>query len=183
MTEPRQKALFLDRDGVINEERGHIHRPEDFVFRPGIFDALRRARAAGYLLIVVTNQSGIGRGLFAQADFDRLNDWMLARLAEQDIDIAAVYHDPTHPTEGVGDYRRASPNRKPAPGMILDAARDHGLDLAASVLVGDQESDIEAGRAAGVGITFLVAATPPAKTRADHVVSDLAEAVRTFCSS
>ena len=175
MTEEKRKALFLDRDGVINADTGYVHKPEDFHFLPGVFDALRQAREKGYLLVIVTNQSGIGREHYTEDDFHALNAWMLERFREAGIEIAGVYFDPTHPTQGRGKYKRISPDRKPAPGMILKAALEFDIDLAASALVGDNESDIAAGIAAGVGQIILIG--PATKSMADRQVPDLEAAV------
>ncbi|MCZ6763998.1 MAG: HAD family hydrolase [Alphaproteobacteria bacterium] len=152
----KRKALFLDRDGVINVDRGYVGSRKDFFFVPGVFQALRAVQDKGYLLVVVTNQSGIGRGLFSEADYQALTKWMRARLRQEGIEIAAVYHDPTHPTEAKGNYLTVSENRKPAPGMILQAAQDLDLDLDASAMIGDKASDVEAGKAAGVGQIFQI---------------------------
>jgi D-glycero-D-manno-heptose 1,7-bisphosphate phosphatase len=150
-------ALFLDRDGVINHDDGYTHRWEQFVFVDGIFALARAAHARGYALVVVTNQAGIGRGLYTEADFHALTARMCARFAEEGAPIARVYFDPTHPEHGIGAYRCVSPMRKPAPGMLLAARDELGVSLSASVLVGDKPSDIEAGRRAGVRAALLYA--------------------------
>lgn len=149
MNTPR-KALFLDRDGIINVEKNYVWRIEDFEFLPGIFELCTTARQQGFLLVVITNQAGIGRCYYTEADFKHLTDWMLEQFRERDIEIDRVYHCPYHPTAGIGEYRQESFHRKPNPGMILQARDDLGLDLSRSVLVGDKDSDIEAGVAAGV---------------------------------
>jgi D-glycero-D-manno-heptose 1,7-bisphosphate phosphatase len=147
----RSKALFLDRDGVINVDKKYVWRIEDFEFLPGIFELCRTAQDIGLIPIVVTNQAGIGRGYYTEQDFRTLTEWMLGQFQARGITIGRVYHCPYHPTEGIGEYRRESPDRKPNPGMMLKANRDFALDLAGSVLVGDKDSDIAAGRTAGVG--------------------------------
>jgi len=147
----RNKALFLDRDGVINVEKHYVYRIEDFEFMPGIFDLCTQAQALNYRLVVITNQAGIARGYYSEADFQRLTDWMLGEFRARGIMIDRVYHCPHHPTAGVGEYRRDSFDRKPNPGMILQAQRDFDLDLTHCVLIGDMDTDIAAGRAAGVG--------------------------------
>ena len=144
-------ALFLDRDGVINVDRHYVWRIEDFEFMPGIFELVEAAVQGGLLPIVVTNQAGIGRGYYAEEDFRRLDDWMHAQFRERGAAIARTYHCPYHPTEGIGVYRRESFDRKPNPGMILRAKADFDIDLSRSVLIGDKDSDVEAGRAARVG--------------------------------
>lgn len=148
---PRRNALFLDRDGVINVDRRHVHRIEDFEFLPGIFELCAAAAECGYLLVVVTNQAGIGRGYYTEADFQRLTAWMVDAFRQRGVEIARVYHCPYHPTAGIGEYRRESPDRKPNPGMLLKARDELNLDLAGSLLIGDKDSDMAAGLAAGVG--------------------------------
>jgi D-glycero-D-manno-heptose 1,7-bisphosphate phosphatase len=150
-------ALFLDRDGVINEDSGYTHRIEDFVFIDGIFELCAAARAAGRRLFVVTNQAGIGRGYYDEATFLALTRWMEARFADAGVPLDRVYHCPCHPEEGMGAYRRESPMRKPNPGMLLQARDEFALDLPASVMVGDKWSDIEAGQRAGLRTTLLYA--------------------------
>ena len=151
----RRRALFLDRDGVINIDRGYVHLPEQCQFIDGIFDMARAFAERGYLIVIATNQAGIGRGLYGEEDFQSFMAWMKARFREEGVEIAAVYHCPDHPTAGIGPYRRENPWRKPGPGMILQAATDLKLDLAQSWLVGDKLSDMEAAKAAGVGMPIL----------------------------
>lgn len=156
MNGARRRALFLDRDGVINVEKNYVYRIEDFEFLPGIFDLCATARQLDMRLVVITNQAGIGRGYYSEADFQRLTEWMLGEFHLRGIDIDRVYHCPYHPTAGVGAYRRDSFDRKPNPGMILRARDELGLELEGSVLIGDKGSDIAAGRAAGVGHLLLL---------------------------
>ncbi len=150
-----RRALFLDRDGVINIDRGYVWRREEFEFVEGIFDLCRSAAELGYMVFVVTNQAGIGRGYYSERDFLELTDWMRGMFLARGAPIAKVYYCPFHPEHGVGDYKRDSVDRKPAPGMILRAASEFDLDLKNSILVGDREIDIEAGTAAGVGFSLL----------------------------
>ena len=145
------RALFLDRDGVINVDKGYVYRIEDFEFTSGIFQLCSTAQDFGFVPIVITNQAGIGRGYYTEDDFRRLTGWMLEQFDARGIRMGRVYHCPCHPTAGIGDYRRESYDRKPNPGMILRAKDDFGLDLSNSILVGDKDSDIKAGTAAGVG--------------------------------
>lgn len=154
-----KRALFLDRDGVINEDGNYVHRIEDFHFIDGIFDICRAAAGAGMAIIVVTNQAGIGRGLFTEQQFQVLTDWMVARFADQGVRIAQVYFCPHHPVHGIGHYKRDCFCRKPNPGMILRARDDHGICLRNSVLIGDKEWDIVAAKAAGIGTTVLISGT------------------------
>lgn len=170
-------AFFLDRDGVINVDHGHVGSPEQFDWIEGVFDTVRTARAHGYQVIVVTNQAGIAKGKYTEEQFLETNKWMMAQFAAFGAPLTAVYYCPYHP-EGLGMYRAASPMRKPAPGMLLQAARDWGLRLSGSLLLGDQETDIEAGKAAGVRATALFAPLGSTDTNADIVVRSHLEVVR-----
>ncbi len=150
-------AAFLDRDGVINVDHGYVHRQQDFEFVPGVLEGARRLSERGYALVVVTNQSGIGRGLYTEKDFLVLTDWMRAAFLAAGAPLAGVYFCPHHPTDATGPYRTECDCRKPAPGMLLRAADELGLDLANSVLFGDRASDLLAAQAAGVPCRILLA--------------------------
>lgn len=150
-----RRALFLDRDGVINVDHGYVGRREDFDFVEGIFDLVAAAKQQGYLVVVVTNQAGIGRGYYAESDFHALMDWVGAEFAKRGGAIDAVYFCPDHPDGALSEYAPGKPFRKPGPGMILKAIDDLGIAAEASVLVGDSRSDIAAGAAAGVGVNIL----------------------------
>jgi D-glycero-D-manno-heptose 1,7-bisphosphate phosphatase len=163
-----RRALFLDRDGVINVDHHYIFRPDQFEVIEGVFDALHRAQALGFALIVVTNQSGIARGYFSQAQYLALETHMRSVFAEQGIALDGIYHCPHHPGGSVAEFTIACDCRKPEPGMILQAAREHDIDLARSVLVGDKESDIAAATAAGVPQCYLL--DPPHVTLKDVVL-------------
>lgn len=147
----KKPALFLDRDGVINVDHAYVYRKQDFEFIDGIFELVATAKKAGYLIVVVTNQAGIGRGYYTEDDFHCLMDWVREQFSLRDGWIDGVYFCPDHPVHGVGQYRRESEFRKPGPGMLLQAAEELGIDLGKSILVGDKASDAEAGLAAGVG--------------------------------
>lgn len=149
------RALFLDRDGVININHGYVHTPENFDFVDGIFEICRTAREKGYVLIVVTNQAGIGRGFYSEQTFHELTDWMKHQFSSRGAEISAVYFCPDHPVHGLGQYKRESSFRKPAPGMILAAAKDFNIDLGRSIIIGDKSSDIAAGLAAGLAHNIL----------------------------
>jgi D-glycero-D-manno-heptose 1,7-bisphosphate phosphatase len=145
----RKRAVFLDRDGTINEEKEYLHRSEDFSFIPGAPAAIRLLKEAGFLVIVVTNQSGIGRGYFDEEAVHRLHRYMDEELDHYGAAVDGYYLCPHHPRHGIGDYRKECCCRKPLPGMLLEAARDFDIDLAASYIIGDKLADIEAGLAAG----------------------------------
>lgn len=176
-----RRALFLDRDGVINVDHGYVHRPDQFEFVDGMFDLCRHARDLGYLIVVVTNQAGIGRGYYSEEAFHELTTWMGQRFADAGVEIAGTYFCPHHAEHGIGRYKRACDRRKPNPGMLLDAARELDIDLGGSILIGDKESDIEAGRRAGLLRVIRFGTCGP--TRADHAVDHLPMAMRFLESS
>jgi D-glycero-D-manno-heptose 1,7-bisphosphate phosphatase len=159
----QHRALFLDRDGVINVNHGYVHRPENFDFIDGIFSLARAAHELHYKLVVITNQAGIARGYYTEEQFYELSDWMCDQFVRQGAPLAKVYFSPYHPTAGLGEYRKDDFSRKPHPGMILQAQRELDLDLANSILIGDKPSDIQAGIAAGLGCNLLLAATESAE--------------------
>lgn len=144
-----RKAAFLDRDGVINLDHAYVHRREDFDFVPGVLEAARGLHQAGYALVIVTNQSGIGRGMYSEAQFHSLMDWVAEKFSAAGAPLAGVYFCPHHPSGAQGEYRQDCDCRKPAPGMLLKAAQELGLDLSASLMFGDKPGDLEAARSAG----------------------------------
>ena len=151
------KALFIDRDGVINIDKVHVSEIARFEFTDGIFDLCRRYTDAGYRIIVITNQAGIAKGLYTEHDFLVLTRWMIDEFKSQGIEIDEVYHCPHHP------YFTGRCNcRKPEPGMILEATEEFGLDISCCVLIGDKESDLESGRRAGIpeANRFLLKGSP-----------------------
>ena len=170
-------ALFLDRDGVINQDHGYVHRVEQFSWMPGVFDTVRTANSLGLAVIVVTNQAGIARGYYTEKQFHALTTWMKLQFAEAGAPLADVYYCPFHP-EGLPPYNVDSPFRKPAAGMLRQAAADHGLDLTQSLLIGDQESDIRAGRAAGLTQVALFSPVEPFQTSANVVLGGHGDACR-----
>ncbi len=154
-----RRCLFLDRDGVVNEELGYLHRREDVRFVPGIFALCRRARSLGYAIVMVTNQAGIGRGFYTEEEFQALTAWMREEFAREGVALDAVYHCPYHPEHGIGAYKREHEDRKPGTGMLRRAVAEFGVSLAESVMVGDRCTDIAAANAAGLRQAFLLAGT------------------------
>ena len=174
-----KKAIFLDRDGVINEDTGYVILPKEFSFKDGIFEFCRFAQEKGYLLIVITNQAGIARGYYTEDDFHKLNDWMLKEFEIRGVHISRVYYCPYHPVYGIGEYKRESEDRKPNPGMILKAKAECGIDLKRSVLIGDKDSDIEAGQAAGINTVIALKGNYPITNKPNVVcIRELSHAVR-----
>ncbi len=152
----KKKALFLDRDGVINVDHGYVFTREKFDFVDGVFDLVARAKNMRYLVVVVTNQAGIGRGYYTEDDFHALMEWVASQFEARGGGIDRIYFCPDHPEHGLGEYKKENSWRKPGPGMLLQAARDLEVDLAASLLVGDKASDVQAGISAGVGRMFYI---------------------------
>lgn len=145
----KKAAVFLDRDGTINVEKNYLIDPEEFEFIPGVPEALKGLQDVGFLLVVVTNQSGIARGYFSPEQVAKLHKHMCDLLGGYGVFISGIYVCPHHPTSGVGEYRRDCDCRKGKPGMLLQAAEDLDIDLRQSYMVGDKAADISAGAAAG----------------------------------
>jgi D-glycero-D-manno-heptose 1,7-bisphosphate phosphatase len=167
-----QRALFLDRDGVVNVEVGYLHRAEEVRFVEGIFSLCRSAMKLGYRLIVVTNQAGIARGFYTEADFHTLMDFIQAKLHAEGIQLDAVYHCPYHPEHGVGQYKREHEDRKPGTGMLRRGAREFDLSLADSVMIGDRCSDIAAANAADLRQAFLISGTEQSACSGHYLAVD-----------
>ena len=145
-----QKALFLDRDGVINIEVSYLHKIEDFIFIDGIFDLCKYYQDLDFIIIVVTNQSGIARDYYSENDFSILTTWMVNKFSENGIEIKKVYHCPHHP-----DFGSTCSCRKPEPGMLKEAQKEFDIDMNNSIIIGDKERDIKAGINAGLKETYL----------------------------
>ncbi len=143
------KAVFLDRDGTINVEKDYLIHVDDFEFIPGVPGALKKLQQAGFLLVVVTNQSGIARGYFNPHQVEKLHLHMTNLLEQYNVSLAGIYVCPHHPTCGQGEYRCDCECRKGKPGMLLEAAKELNIDLVNSFMVGDKLADIQAGHAAG----------------------------------
>lgn len=150
------RAVFLDRDGVINVDVAYCGHAKDFTLIDGVLQAARTYCDAGYLLVVVTNQSGIARGYYTEEDFSVLSSYMKDLFAKAHAPIAGVYFCPHHPDAKLSQYRQNCSCRKPAPGMILQAANDLHIDLTQSILFGDKRSDMQAAYAAGIPTRVLL---------------------------
>jgi D-glycero-D-manno-heptose 1,7-bisphosphate phosphatase len=154
-TEQKRPAVFFDRDGVLNEDRAYVHRPDDFVWLPGAIEAVKYLNDRGTYVFVVTNQSGVARGFYTEEDVRRLFEHIRAELARHSAWIDDYRYCPFHTEGKVERYRKASDWRKPAPGMILDLMKHWDIDRDRSFLVGDQAIDMQAAQAAGItGLQF-----------------------------
>ncbi len=149
------KAVFFDRDGTLNEEVHYLHKIEDFKWIEGAIDAIKYCNDNGYLAIVITNQSGVARGYYPESDIMKLYDWMNTDLAKCGAHLDGIYYCPHHPTGKVKEYAIECDCRKPKPGMLFKAQKDHNIDLKSSYLIGDSARDVECAEAAGVkGIMY-----------------------------
>ena len=176
-------AVFLDRDGTIMDDSGYVHRAEDVVVYPWSADALRLLKRAGFAIVVITNQSGVARGLYPESAVHEVHAHLTRELARGGAVVDAWYHCPHHKDAVDAAYRLDCDCRKPRPGMLTRAADALGLDLARSVVVGDRWSDVACGRAVGAaavlvqtGVGALEALEPPHGLQADAIVPSLAEA-------
>lgn len=177
MTELQNKALFLDRDGVVNVDHGYVYQSEEFEFIDGIFSTCKKFYDAGYKIIVVTNQSGIGRGYYTEADFLALTQWMKTQFRNHNIEIADVYFCPHHPKKALPEYLKQCDCRKPAPGMLLQGIKEHNIDPKYCIMVGDKLSDMQAAKKAHIATRVLVRSGQSfdenAKQSADLVIDSI----------
>ena len=179
-------AVFIDRDGTLTEEVGYVNHPRRIRLLPRSAEAIRRLNAAGIAAIVATNQAGLARGYFSAEVLQAANDEMLRQLKEAGARLDGVYVCTHHPTEGAPPYRIECECRKPKAGLLQRAARELGIDLTASAMIGDRASDLDCGRAAGARAVLVLTGyglgdweyrrhafrVPP-----DHVAEDLLDAV------
>ena len=174
-------AVFLDRDGVINVDSGYVADWDSFVFLPGVIPAMRTLCEAGYVLVIVTNQSGIGRGFYTEEDFHVLTERMRDELTRQDVSIAGVYFCPHLPEATLPHYRKTCDCRKPRPGLIHRALKELDIDPTCSAMVGDKESDMQAALAAGIPHRYQVISGEPYENCI--AVNDLPEACRALLAA
>ncbi len=147
---PLRPAAFLDRDGVLNRDTGFVYKPEDFFWLKGAKETVRFFNERGYLVLVVTNQSGVAQGFYGEREVRALHDWMNSELAKAGGRVDGFYYCPHHPQGSREEYRKICECRKPAPGLLRQAIRDWPIDTARSLLIGDKERDLKAGEAAGI---------------------------------
>ena len=177
------KALFLDRDGVINEDKGYLYKAEHVKFTKGIFRFMKTAVSLGFELFVVTNQSGLARGMYQQSDVLELHKWMENELEKEDISIRKFYICPHHPS-----LTGSCKCRKPETGMFRAAEKEFDIDMSSSVMIGDKKSDVQAGKNAGVAFNILVKSKYASEPlpEADFFAADLHEAeqaLRNYCEA
>lgn len=166
-------AVFLDRDGVINKDNGYVSNVDDFEFLDGVIEACIELKKKGYLIVVITNQSGIARGYFTEEEFNTLTEWMDWSMADRGIDLDGIYYCPHHSEKGQGEFKIDCECRKPKPGMLMSAIEDLNIDVKASILVGDKVSDVQAGIAAGIETNYLVRTGKEITTEGESLATDV----------
>ena len=176
-----RKAAFLDRDGVINKDRAYVHRWEDFEFVTGAIEGMKRLQGAGYMLIIITNQSGLARGYYNEEQYQAITNKLRQELADKGVKLAGVYHCPHHPNGSIRHLAIECDCRKPAPGLLIKAASELGVSLLDSIMIGDKPADIKAARAAGLARAYQVKSDNPESglqtSEADGLYPDLLSCV------
>ncbi|MBI5400306.1 D-glycero-beta-D-manno-heptose 1,7-bisphosphate 7-phosphatase [Candidatus Saganbacteria bacterium] len=175
------KAVFLDRDGTIIEDVGYLNKPSEIKFISGSQEAIKKLKAAGYKVIVITNQAGVARGLITEDMLQTIDKVLHKWILNSGTHLDGLYYCPHHPEHGVYPYKQACECRKPHPGLILKAQKDFAIDLSRSFMVGDKASDIEAGQRAGLKTVFVMTgrgevAKADRKTSPDHTANNLLQA-------
>ncbi len=179
----KNKAVFLDRDGVINEDFGYVHKIENFHIYPEVFPALRKLQEAGYKLLIVTNQSGIAVGYYTEEDFLKLTDYMLNVFKKEGIHIDKVYYCPHHPEGVIPELSFKCDCRKPESGMIKQGIKEFNIDPSASFLIGDKENDIKAAHKEGIKAALVKTGQGMKyvnNTEADFVGENILDVVENF---
>lgn len=171
-------AVFLDRDGVINVDHGYVHDEHDFEFIDGVFEATNKLQQMGYLLVLVTNQSGVARGLFSEDRFLSLTEWMDWNFVDNGVEFDGIYYCMHHPEHGIGEYKQDCDCRKPKPGMFLSARDFLKIDMKNSVMVGDKAEDMMAAEAAGVGTKILVRTGKPVTDKGTSIASTVLNSIK-----
>ena len=183
----KRRAVFIDRDGTISEEVGYVNHPSRYRVFPYAAEAVRLLNEAGWLAILITNQAGVARGYFAEEMIGRVHDVLSEELRRGGARLDAIYYCPHHPSVGEPPYRQACDCRKPRPGLIRRAAREHDIDASASWMVGDRYGDVEFAHAAGVRSAFVLSGyglgewehqRQAWKLQPEVVADDLLDAVR-----
>ncbi|MCX5750060.1 MAG: D-glycero-beta-D-manno-heptose 1,7-bisphosphate 7-phosphatase [Candidatus Saganbacteria bacterium] len=185
------KAVFLDKDGTINEDLGYINDPRDLKLIPGSAEAIKMLNDAGYKVIVISNQSGIARGYIQENMIQTLNKILHKHILNGGGHVDSIYYCPHHPEIGLHPYKKNCDCRKPSPGMLKRGAKEHGIDLSQSYMIGDRVSDIEAGKNAGCKTILTLTGYGKEEQKAlhekqitpDHVAKDLLEAVKWVLSN
>eukprot|EP01029_Cantina_marsupialis_P009319 TRINITY_DN2179_c0_g1_i1.p12 TRINITY_DN2179_c0_g1~~TRINITY_DN2179_c0_g1_i1.p12 ORF type:complete len:195 (+),score=19.39 TRINITY_DN2179_c0_g1_i1:10300-10884(+) len=170
-------AVFLDRDGVINVDHGYVHDEHDFEYIDGVFEAAKAFKDMGYLLVLVTNQSGIARGMFSEDRFLSLTQWMDWNFVDNGVELDGIYYCPHHAKHGIGDYKQDCDCRKPKPGMFISARDFLKIDMANSVMIGDKAEDMMAAEAAGVGTKVLVRTGKPITEKGEALASVVLDSI------
>lgn len=176
--EKLRRAVFLDRDGTVIEDMVFSVDPAGIRALPGALEAMRRLLNAGYLLVIITNQSGVARGLFSEQDLQAFHNHLKTWFGEQGVEVADIYYCPHYPDGEVEPYAIECECRKPEPAMLLRAAREHGIDLAQSWMIGDRPADVGTGRAAGCRTIRVLTGPPPVEgdPEPDFIADNLAAA-------
>ena len=173
------KAVFLDRDGTLNIDYGYVHKIDDFHFIEGSIEALKKLKEMGYLLVLVTNQSGIARGYFSEQEFLQLTEWMDWSLADRGVDLNGIYYCPHHPEAKLAEFKQDCDCRKPKSGMLLQAIEELNIDPARSIMIGDKIEDLFAGQGAKIRTNILVRTgkevTAKEEDEADYVLDSIAD--------
>lgn len=174
------RAIFLDRDGTINVDTGHVHKISDFKFENNVIIGLKILQDAGFSFFIVTNQSGIGKGYYSENDFKVFNQYLINQLYLQGINIKKTYFCPYHPTDGIGEYKKDSPLRKPRTGMLEQASQEFNIEKDKSWMIGDKWSDIKAGNDFGIKSILLKSCKNGSiikyKTQAKYTAQDFFDA-------
>ncbi len=172
MSDSKIKVVFLDRDDTVIDDPSYLTKPEQLKLMPGATDALRRLRLLGYKLIIITNQSGVARGMITEDDLEKIHERLLSMLAAESVKIEKVYHCPFHPEGIIEEYKKESFLRKPNPGMLFAARDELNIDLEQSWMIGDSYRDISAGKAAGCSTILINPPTNPRKRKPDDPAAD-----------